>query len=103
MLSVQMAFGASFVIGERPKNLPALGDAELLATKIINFFLGFVGLIAVLMLLLGGVRYLTSGGDDQAVQKAKSTILYAIIGIVIVVLSYAVVFTITNALLDPGL
>ena len=83
-------------------NLPGDTDLASLLTKIINYFLGLVGLIAVLMLIIGGIRYVTSGGNEQTVEKAKSTILYAIIGIVIVVLSYAIVFTITNALDSLG-
>ena len=67
-------------------------------TKVINWFLGLVGLLAVLMLIIGGFRYLMSAGNDEATGKAKNTILYAIVGIVIVILSYAIVFTITNAL-----
>jgi hypothetical protein len=81
----------------RPTNLPTDVQFGSLLTKIINWFLGIVGLIAVLMLVIGGFRYLTSAGNDEAVGKAKTTILYAIIGIVIVILSYAIVSTITTA------
>lgn len=82
----------------QPTNLPTEADFGTLLTQVINWFLGLVGLIAVLMLIFGGYRYLTAGGNDDAVTKAKNTILYAIIGIVVVILSYAIVATITNAL-----
>lgn len=66
---------------------------EPLIVQIINFFLGFVGLIAFLMLVYGGFRYLASAGEAEAAKKGKQTISYAIIGIVIIALSYAAVNT----------
>lgn len=94
----QQAQVAEFFPTVQPTVLPATADFGVLLTRIINYFLGLVGLIAVLMLVIGGIRYITSGGNEQTIEKAKQTILYAIIGIVIVVLAYAIVFTITNTL-----
>ncbi len=71
-------------------NNPQLGP---LIVQIINFFLGFVGLIAFLMLVYGGFRYLASAGEAEMAKKGKQTISYAIIGIVIIALSYAAVNT----------
>jgi len=82
----------------QPTNLPITNDFGSLLTYIINWFLSLVGLIAVLMLIFGGFRYLVSGGNDESTTKAKNTIMYAIIGIVVVILSYAIVSTITWAL-----
>lgn len=90
---------APFYPTVQPTNLPATADFGILLTKVINYFLGLVGLIAVLMLVIGGLRYITSAGNEGTLEKAKHTILYAIIGIVIVVLAYAIVFTITNTLI----
>ena len=81
-----------------PDNLPAQTSFLDLLTFIINFNLGFVGTIAVLMLIWGGFRYLTSSGKSDATKDAKNTILYAIIGIVIILLSYAIVNTLTSSL-----
>src|SRR5574344_1253072 len=50
-----------------------------------------VGAISVIMLIYGGIRYILSGGDSKKVTDAKNTILYAIIGLVISLLSYAIV------------
>ncbi len=66
---------------------------EPLIVQIINFFLGFVGLIAFLMLVFGGFRYLASAGEADMAKKGKQTISYAVIGIVIIALSYAAVNT----------
>ncbi len=81
-----------------PDNLPAQTRFLDLLTFIINFILGFVGTIAVLMLIWGGFRYLTSSGKSDATKDAKNTIVYAIIGIVIILLSYAIVNTLTTSL-----
>jgi hypothetical protein len=58
---------------------------------IINIFSVIVGIIAVIMIIIGGFRYITSGGNDQNVASAKNTILYAIIGLVIVALAQLIV------------
>lgn len=58
---------------------------------IINLFSLIVGVVAVIMIIVGGFRYITSGGDSANVGAAKNTILYAIIGLVIVALSQSIV------------
>ena len=58
---------------------------------ITNVLLFLIGAISVIMLIVGGIRYVVSGGDSSAVQNAKNTILYAIVGIVVAILAYAVV------------
>lgn len=59
--------------------------------NIINAVLYIVGILAVVMVIIGGVQYTTSGGDQAAVTKAKNTILYGIVGLVIAILAYAIV------------
>lgn len=62
-----------------------------------NVLLFLIGAISVIMLIVGGLRYVVSGGDSTAVTNAKNTILYAIVGIVVAILAYAVVtFVITS-------
>ncbi len=58
---------------------------------ITNVMLFLIGAISVIMLIIGGIRYVVSGGDSTAVQNAKNTILYAIVGVVVAILAYAVV------------
>ena len=60
-------------------------------TRLTNTILLIVGLVSVIMLVYGGFRYIISGGDSKKVTDAKNTILYAIIGLIIAVLSYAIV------------
>lgn len=62
-----------------------------LIADVINIFSLIVGVVAVIMIIIGGFLYITSGGDSSKVGNAKNTILYAIIGLVIVALSQFIV------------
>lgn len=59
--------------------------------NIINAIIGVLGVIAVLVIILGGVQYMTSAGDAGKVKKAKDTILYGVIGLVICIFAAAIV------------
>ena len=65
---------------------------------IINTVIFVVGMLAVIMIILGGVNYATSQGDPNKVNKAKSTIMYGIIGLVICLLAFAIVNFVLQAL-----
>lgn len=71
-------------------NEDLFGDGSIFTT-IVNLLLFIIGAVAVIMLIIGGIRYTLSGGKDTEVQAAKNTILYAIIGIVVAFIAYAVV------------
>ncbi|MDR2336834.1 MAG: pilin [Candidatus Nomurabacteria bacterium] len=76
----------------RGDGIPAtLFDEGGVFTQITNTILVIVGIISVFMLIFGGLRYILSGGDSKKVVDAKNTIMYAIIGLIIVMLSYAIV------------
>ena len=66
--------------------------------QVTNTILYIVGIIAVIMLIIGGIRYVTSGGDAKKVTDAKNTVLYAIIGLVIAFLAFAIVNFVISAL-----
>jgi hypothetical protein len=74
------------------------GDFTELIKKIINILLFLVGAIAVIMIIIGGLRYVISGGDQGQITGAKNTILYAVIGLVVAVLAYAIVNWVLGAL-----
>jgi len=64
---------------------------------IVNLLSAIVGVVAVIMIIVGGFRYITSGGNDTSVTSAKNTILYAIIGLVVVALAQLIVrFTLSK-------
>ncbi|MNI84677.1 hypothetical protein D3C73_1416030 [compost metagenome] len=53
------------------------------------------------MLIIGGIRYTISGGDSSAVTSAKNTIMYAIVGIIVAVLAFAIVNFVLTSLIQP--
>ena len=82
----------------RASGMPAeLIGATGVFTRIANTVLFAVGIISVIMLIFGGLRYVVSGGDSKKVTDAKNTIMYAIIGLIIAILSYAIVNFVINA------
>ncbi|MBO7718453.1 hypothetical protein J6S37_03105 [Candidatus Saccharibacteria bacterium] len=66
--------------------------------QVTNTILYIVGIIAVVMLIVGGIKYVISGGDSKKVTDAKNTVLYAIIGLVIAFLAFAIVNFVISAL-----
>ncbi|MEX1058989.1 MAG: pilin [Candidatus Saccharimonadales bacterium] len=66
-------------------------DLNSFITKVVNIISIIVGVVAVIMIIVGGFRYIASGGKAESVQGAKNTILYALIGLVIVALSQIIV------------
>ncbi|KKP38124.1 MAG: hypothetical protein UR28_C0021G0005 [Candidatus Peregrinibacteria bacterium GW2011_GWF2_33_10] len=73
------------------------GSVRTLIQTILNFVLGFLGLVAVGYLIYGGFLVLTGGAED-AIEKGKTVMKNAVIGIVIIVVSFAVVNTLISGL-----
>ena len=75
------------------KNDDAESEVDVMGTanSILNMILGIIGFVAVVMVIVGGFQYATSSGDAAKVTKAKNTIMYGIIGMVIALLAYAIV------------
>ena len=64
---------------------------------IISSVVGVLGIVAVIVIIIGGIQYMISAGDANKVKKAKDTILYGIIGLIVVILAWAIVnFVINN-------
>jgi hypothetical protein len=79
----------SVSVGKAPK----LSDS---IKVIVNLLLYLLGAIAVIMIVIGGIRYTTSNGDSSSITSAKNTILYSVVGLVVAILAYAIVnFVIT--------
>lgn len=81
-----------------PPSAAAQGTLGQNITNIINFFLGLLGLIAVAFLIYAGIMMVTAGGDEAAIGKAKKIITFAVVGIVIILLSYTIITFVTTAL-----
>ena len=74
-----------------------LFGAGSLWNKILNIFTTVIGAVAVLMIIIGGLRYVTSNGEPAQLTSAKNTILYAAIGLVVAAMANAIVnFVLTN-------
>lgn len=67
--------------------------------NIISYVLGFVGVIFLILMIAGGLMWMTAGGNEQRVEKAKSLITNAVIGMIIVFSAYAITYFVTNTLL----
>lgn len=75
---------------------------RLMIGKLVNWALLFLGLVATSFLIFGGFMYITSAGNDQNVEKAKKLIIYAAVGIVIILLSAVLVDALIRAPSDSG-
>ncbi|KKR43388.1 hypothetical protein A2434_03280 [Candidatus Woesebacteria bacterium RIFOXYC1_FULL_41_14] len=67
--------------------IAGLGDVF---KSIVSYALGFAGIVLLVLLLVGGFRFITSGGDPKAVEGAKKTLTSAIIGLVVILVSYLI-------------
>ncbi len=64
---------------------------EVRVRDVVNILLFIISAISVIMIILGGIRYVLSNGDSGQISSAKNTVLYAVIGLVIALLAYAIV------------
>ena len=74
-------------------------DLQSAVVNIINAVIGILAVVCVLIIIIGGVNYMTSSGDAGKVKKAKDIILYGVIGMIVCVLAFAITnFIIANVL-----
>jgi len=74
-----------------PPGLPGPANFNTIIGSVTNVLLGFAGALSVIFIIIGGIMYATSAGNDSQVQKAKSTITNAVVGLVISILAFAIV------------
>ena len=79
--------------------LPGISTANDLYIVLIRSFLGVIGLVSLVFFIWGGFRLMTSAGSPEVVKKSKDTLLYALLGMVIVILSYSIVQYVYNVLI----
>jgi hypothetical protein len=68
-------------------------SARVYIVTVLNFILSFLGLIAAAFIIYAGILYITAGGDDAQHGKAKNIIMYTVAGILVILISYALVNT----------
>lgn len=66
-------------------------NATSIVQSLINMLLYLLGAVAVIMIVVGGIRYATSGGDAAGIRAAKDTILYSVVGLVVAIMAYTIV------------
>ncbi len=72
-------------------------STQQIVNGIVNTLLWVAGVAAVIAIVVGGIMYITSAGDEKRVQSAKNTVLYAVVGMVVALLSWAIAsFVVTN-------
>lgn len=77
--------------------IPTLDCAFLLIQTIINWLLAFAGVVALVLIIYSGIKLITSGGDPKQVEGAKKILTYAIIGLLVILLSFAIISLIAYA------
>lgn len=97
-LGIDPAHAQLVQVDDSPQNITDAtggeGSFRTLARTVVNFFLYFLGFVATVMIIYGGVLYVTSAGNDDNVGKAKKILMYAVVGIIIILLSFAIVNTV---------
>ena len=78
------------------------GTLDSALTSILNAIILIMGIVAVIFIIIGGVNYITSSGDSNKVKKAKDTILYSVIGLVICALAFVIVNFVIGSILKQG-
>lgn len=97
LLALPYAAHAQFTIESIGTQL-GLGEADLKDTvlNILRWVLGLLALIAVIFVIYGGFIWLTSGGDESKIDKAKKIISGAVVGLIIIILAWAIVIFVAN-------
>lgn len=73
-------------------------DPREMAARVINIMLGFIGIIAVIIILLGGFKWMTAAGNEEKVDEAKKLIGAGVIGLVVILAAFALAQFVLNAM-----
>lgn len=91
LLVPSAAFASEFGDFGRRTGLGGTEDPDTILFNVISTVLGLLALLAVIMVIVGGFRWMLSMGNEERILKAKQTISGAIVGLIIVLISWAVV------------
>lgn len=94
MTGLQSYFGTGGLSGQT--------SLSNLIVEVVRLLLLFAGGVAIVFVIIGGYYYITSGGNEETAEKGKKTLINAIIGIVVIVLAYAIINVIANLVSNPG-
>ena len=97
--SIRGPFGGAGGLAQASSNL----TLTQLIVKVINIMLLLAGVIAVLFMVIGGYFYMTAAGNQEQVEKGKNTAVNAIIGLIIIILSFVIINVIVNLVSGPSI
>src|SRR3989338_7714377 len=105
LMSLSIVNFVSDAIGVTPQNMPTDtglfgGTLNQALTSIIKAVLTLVGVISLAIMIYGGYRWMTSAGNEETIGEAKRTLTAGAIGLIIIIISYSVVYFIVNSLVD---
>ncbi|MBI5077603.1 hypothetical protein HZB94_04455 [Candidatus Falkowbacteria bacterium] len=83
-------FGLTAIGGATGLSTGKSGDLRVVIGNVIKVALSFLGVIAIVIILIGGFKYMTAGGDTEKVKGAQNYIMYGIIGLAIILAAYAI-------------
>lgn len=92
-----------FSVGQKINKIAGKGDnltGNL--TTILSYIIGALGLVCVVVMIVGGINYMTSAGDSSKVEKGKKTILYGLIGLIICALAFVIVNFVIGTILKQS-
>lgn len=99
VLIVPSIVGAQYNPGSsNPGSLPDSTNVNDIIVSAINWFLAFLASLSVLMIVVAGIMYITSGGDESRIGTAKKWLTYSIVGLIVALLSYVIVKTVSAML-----
>ena len=104
MLALPVAAVAADIFGiEDAGTATGLGsssdpDFKLMIGNLIKSALGFLGIIALIIILIGGFKYMTAGGAEEKVKGARKWIISGVIGMAIILTSYAITYYVLNTM-----
>jgi hypothetical protein len=79
-----------------PGGIATISNLSCIFSNIVSYALGFAGIVLFILLIMGGFRFITSGGDPKAVEGARKTLTSAITGLVLILVSYLILVLIKN-------
>ena len=92
---IQKALAQEFPAVPIP-NWSRIGDLPGIVSAIVNTLVLFASIIAVIAIIIGGYQYITSAGNPEKAAQAKNTLLYAIIGLIVVYSAYLIISLIAS-------
>ncbi len=99
-----LAFAASSGVDLGLNYATAIGlgtqDVRTTVSNVIKAFMGLLGIVAVVIILLGGFKWMTAGGNEEKVSEAKKLIISGIIGLIIIMSAYAIAQFVVNAIIN---